>query len=1011
MQNMLTSNQTTTFKQTYKLETITSETVSLEPRYFKKEISLLGTYQFNITSSKSLEITIYNNEHRILYVTSSLQFSYAFEKTGKYIIGVRNKSNASASVSYNMEFYAENVYAGINNLLYNEALDYNIYRFTPTTTAKYSFTSANAISIQVMNNLTDIGNLNNNKLNAGTIYFVKIVSGQSNPVLNIGLTSYYTLQNNITQTGTYTSDEYVIFKFTVGISGKYKIEFLNAQVLLYDQNLEQVYVSSGNEFYAQENSEYYLKLVGAMGNNYNVKYYFNPSELKINNAQVIVADTYFKFTNSETQEFILKTFGVDSITAKIKYSTDLVNFIESNNLTGHATLNVEWSPGIYYIYVDMTGNGYVGVSIEYADPEQYYAEEFNLIESEIYNINFLRLETKNYSITTSEIDSGKTYEIRLLKNVFANFQLAVDGKLIRCDDLEDGTVSRFTFSLIHGDHVISLRYDTTSSTCNMDSVGLIIIKQVENLSFYLTETESGVLVRDGIRPGYEYDIQLVVNGNIVSEHFIVENITADTEIANLTDVDEYLLSVLPTMPFDMEVMFRVNYAFVNYYISLDSLYPYRIDSQVIKTDEEIAYSIHAYNFYTNQEISDLEIDCITLDVKIDEVLIASFESEQDEYSIDLSTLNYYDNANLYGKVKVNIDYIIELPTKVLPYIVTDTYENCSTTRKFIYLDLTDESLISDTFTSISFSSSVKVFNVKGNNNTFTFPGFLFNDDVTLNLYNIHLQGFRGNAPVQAEKSITINVLGDCSLFGSEGYFGTMTFEGSSGITVKNNLNINFLPIMSNSNINQTKLTVTAGRRAFYFATTALDGVTGTAGSTGTSSSKNGGNGGNGGNGRDGSDGVNGLIAIDCGVLKVAGIGAFVVTGGAGGDGGHGGDGGRGGNGGNGYNESAWFQAGGNGGNGGNGGYGGKGGNGGKGGAAIRCEAYETVATVATSLSGGAGGARGNGGAGGSGGAAGTKGNSGFLGGSATDGNPGISRTNVYAANGVKGADGAKIEYK
>lgn len=225
--------------------------------------------------------------------------------------------------------------------------------------------------------------------------------------------------------------------------------------------------------------------------------------------------------------------------------------------------------------------------------------------------------------------------------------------------------------------------------------------------------------------------------------------------------------------------------------------------------------------------------------------------------------------------------------------------------------------------------------MKGNNNIFIFPGFLFNDDVTLNLYNIKLQGFRGKAPVQAEKSITINVLGDCSLLGSEGYFGTMTFEGSSGITVKNNLKINFMPIMSNSNTNQTKLTVTAGRLAFHFATNAPTGVTGTAGSTGTSSSKNGGNGGNGG-------------------------------------------------------------------------YGGKGGNGGKGGAAIRSEAYETVATAATSLSGGAGGACGNGG---SGGVAGSKGNSGFLGGSATDGNPGISRTNIYAANGVKGDDGAKIEYK
>lgn len=242
------------------------------------------------------------------------------------------------------------------------------------------------------------------------------------------------------------------------------------------------------------------------------------------------------------------------------------------------------------------------------------------------------------------------------------------------------------------------------------------------------------------------------------------------------------------------------------------------------------------------------------------------------------------------------------------------------------------------------------------------------------------------------------------MLGCEGYFGTMTFEGTSGIIVKNNLNINFLPIKS-SGVNQTKLTVKAGCLAISFATNSPNGVAGTAGSAGKSSSKNGENGSNGGNGSDGRNGQKGIAGINCGILKVAGTGSFIVTGGAGGNGGNGGRGG------DGYNESKWFTSGGNGGNGGNGGYGGKGGNGGKGGAAIRCTSYEATATVNALLSGGDGGEAGTGGKGGARGTGGAKGSCGFWGGSTSDGNSGTDRTNTQAANGVSGTVGGKIEYK
>ena len=1035
LENLSDTVQTTSFVHSYKSGSVIGGDLYSEPRYFKMKIEILGTYRFELKSNSSLDITVYNNNHVTLYTTRSLQFLYTFERTGEYILGVKRVNGVSGneSVSYGMQFTAENIFFGKNILTYNEALTYNIYRFKPKTTTEYIFSSGSA-SVRVMKSLTGDGDLNGGILSAGTNYYVKVENAYSGFELNVGLAYCGVLKNGVIQNGTFGAEESVFYRFTTAnYAGKYTVELLNAQLAVFDRNLEYVHITGGNVFYGQETAEYYLKLVGVYENNYSVKCYFDPPELKINKGQAISSDTYFKFTNDTLQVFIIRTFGDNTASAKVKYSTDLENFTESDGSTNFATMNVTWDANIYYIYVEVGGKGYVGVSIAYADPEKYFEPDYKLPESEMYWTEILRLETRCYSVTVPEADSGKNYEVRLSCGELTTYQLAVDGKFIKCEFFERGLVERYTFSLTKGNHTISIQYDTNAPTgqytVTVDQPRLIFMKQIEDLDFYLTETESGVYTRDGIRPGYSYNIQLIANGKIVSEYFTVKDVDPYDDIS----VDGYVLKVRSEAEYDKEKIFLVNFAFVNYYISVDTVYPYLLVPKVEKNDNEILYKIEVLDYYTGEsiltsgqntlvkkeeiaKISDIlmKVDIGTTSISEQKITSLNRYNGLNAFVFDLSELNYYQDANINCVVTLKngtADRDVDLPTTVLPYRTSGSINNFDPSgKKILYFDLTTDPIDVSKYAMnpIVFPESVKVVNIKGNGDEDCFNGFKFSGDIVLNLYHVSLKGAWNGAPVRSDNNVTINALGQCSIDGGDGYFGTMQAQATPAIVVKDLT----LRVPKGSH-----LSITGGLPYLYNfnGSVGTTGSTGKNGADGTSDSKNGEDGKTGGAGGTGEMGRTGTTGVKCNILDISGVDGKNVTikGSVGCLGGTGGKGGTGGNGGDGKAVGWWGQASGNGADGGQGGVGGTGGKGGTGGTGIECKSIkdsqnrgiDNVVTISGGKGGqgGAGGKGGNGGKGGSGGAKPSVG--GHAGSDGHDGTVGNS-----GKTGESGSVGAAIKY-
>lgn len=1028
MQNPLSETQVSTLTYETKRSDVSCGTaVYSQEIYFLRKIDFSGTYKFEFSSETWLEIKIYDGDCGEIFKTNDLSFLYAFEKTGNYTIGVRcSRSASSAFVSYIANFYAEHVYFGTNSLSYNGVLEYNTYRFVPPVTARYSFGAENAVSVSVSSDIEGSDSLNGRRLLANSAYYVRVKSDRTNPTLNIRLTDCGTiLQNNVAETGTYSSDENIFYKFNTKFAGKYSLDYINAQVSVYDRNLERVNVYSGCSFDGQENADYYFKLVGATGNRYSIKAFFDPTELKINQAQVFVADAWFKFVNDESREFIIKTFGEDYISSEIGWTTDPYNREISSEQSGNDVLHVVGTENTYYIFIDISQSGYIAVSVEYADPSEYFTEEYKIREAEMYKIKFLMSETKNYSVEVAEIDDGKLFEIRLLKEIHVYYALAVDGKFVKGESLEEGTVTRFAFELSKGNHLISIRYDSSFGSDESKWVSLFYMYGVESFDLYLTETETGTYARDGIRPGYEYDVQLLINGNIVSDYFYVKVAFGDVSVSEKT------MSVDSAASKDEIALFRVNYAYVNYDVSVDILYPYRLLTEVEQTGDKILYKVRAFNYYTNEPVT--KASCSTLADYMNLIDVRSFkmtvsvdsqklrESELNAYTndpskynngtefvFDISDLNYYADATIRCQATVKMgrnDDVTDFSTVVLPYRTSGSVNDAGTMKQSIlFFDLAENPIDTQKYSAspIEFPVTAKVINLKGDGRNISFNGFKFSADVILNLYNVSFTGMWSGVPIRSDYNVTINALGSNEIGGCNGSFGTMSAMGTSAITVKN------LTLCVPA---ESFLRVYAGTPFMYNynGNVGTAGKNGADGADGTSDRTQGNNGEAGKNGGQGGTGSAGIAGVKCAVLDLSSVnGSLTIRGSVGCVGGKGGKGGNGGAGGNGCNTGKWWSTSGNGGNGGAGGKGGRGGTGGQGGAGVECVKTEGYNPDRCEIVGGSGGAGGQGGEGGTGGKAGNGGSKPTFGHAGVDGKAG--KDGAKGAVGKTGETGLAVKY-
>lgn len=1012
------TTDTISFQHSYKPISTISQTVGANRIFFKTYIDIVGNYGLNFISdsSSSLHIQIYDADLSLIEELTGNSLDNIFEHTGLYFIGIKLIGSGPVSVTFSKRLLMDSVFLGANNIQIYHSLEYNLYAFQPTATAKYTFT-ADTNSIYVVDEPSSLNDLQNTKLNAGTIYYVKIYLRSGYRNLEIKLKDYQTIGLNTPTSGKFNADEYVFYQLSTVMQGKYKIEAVNAQILLFTWGLSPIHINNGNEFTALSEGVYYLKLIGGNGNNYTIKYYFDPVELQVNHARVMMQDTFYQVKNNGQNKFIIKTFGVDSISTKIRYTTDLVNYTDSTNVSGHATLFVNCSKNVFYVFVDITGSGFVGVSVEYEDPIEYTQGGYQLRESEIYGINFLRKETKNFAFNIPTAALNCAFEIRLKKNLFTNFQMAVDGKLIKCDDLEEGSVARFIIETLPGNHVISLRYDCNEDIVNEDFVSLVAIRKVEELNLAFNEVKTGIAVRDGIRAGYDYSMSIVVNGELVKDHFIIDCISNESNIKGNIVITEDILHAYKNLPFHREVTFRVNYAFVNYYLTVSTEYPYHLSVGLIQNDNQLEYNIPIYDYYTREllhndtdgntlarfDIKNIEVSGKNDDWKVlDKTIYNSDPHYKGDISFDLLKLNYFKDVPIKCIITLTDDSTVIMSQLVIRYQTNTSIENFDpNNKKVLYIDVSGLDY-SDNYrmSSVTVPESVKVVCVKGNGNSYNFHGFEFLGDTTFNLYNVSITGQWSGAPAATEKDLTINVLGEVSLNGCVGYFGTMQAMGTPAVKAKNLT----LEVQFGAGLNLK------GGEPFNFdynGNRGTRGSNGTNGANGTSGSKNGENGKQGGTGATGVTGDIGICGVKCDYLYIVADGKLKIVGSQGCRGGYGGDGGTGGNGGDGYAVGGWGQTSGNGGNGGRGGMGGRGGTGGTGGAGVECKSITGMNSNCT-ITGGTGGNGGYGGNGGAGGTGGSGAKAPWFGHAGNDGSNGA--TGSKGSDGYKGSTGIAIKY-
>ena len=365
-------------------------------------------------------------------------------------------------------------------------------------------------------------------------------------------------------------------------------------------------------------------------------------------------------------------------------------------------------------------------------------------------------------------------------------------------------------------------------------------------------------------------------------------------------------------------------------------------------------------------------------------------------------MNYFKDVPIKCIITLTDDSTVIMSQLVIRYQTNTSIENFDpNNKKVLYIDVSGLDY-SDNYrmSSVTVPESVKVVCVKGNGNSYNFHGFEFLGDTTFNLYNVSITGQWSGAPAATEKDLTINVLGEVSLNGCVGYFGTMQAMGTPAVKAKNLT----LEVQFGAGLNLK------GGEPFNFdynGNRGTRGSNGTNGANGTSGSKNGENGKQGGTGATGVTGDIGICGVKCDYLYIVADGKLKIVGSQGCRGGYGGDGGTGGNGGDGYAVGGWGQTSGNGGNGGRGGMGGRGGTGGTGGAGVECKSITGMNSNCT-ITGGTGGNGGYGGNGGAGGTGGSGAKAPWFGHAGNDGSNGA--TGSKGSDGYKGSTGIAIKY-
>ena len=141
------------------------------------------------------------------------------------------------------------------------------------------------------------------------------------------------------------------------------------------------------------------------------------------------------------------------------------------------------------------------------------------------------------------------------------------------------------------------------------------------------------------------------NGKLIDNNFYINSVVGN-HVSGIT-FNQTLITIEKNIPLDANAYIQINYGFENFLFYYEFDYAYFFDIEVTQDNYKNEYKVIAYNPYSLEVVEESEVDLnyVDLEFKIDDKVIETRQDE--EFTVDLSEFNLYDDTIVEGKIYVN----------------------------------------------------------------------------------------------------------------------------------------------------------------------------------------------------------------------------------------------------------------------------------------------------------------------------------------------------------------------
>ena len=954
-----------------------------------------GKYLFDLTHGYQISAVVTSENANSSAVWSGAKaLSENANLTGgtKYFITVTTAGKGN--LNYFFGFNPQRVYLNENTVQRENSDVY--YSFVSPKTGTYVFSTKNGSAFEVIGGAEEV------RLEEGMRCYIKVLADSvaASDVLVI-LPKFGELKLN---TVAHLTADVGFYGFEAMQTGYYNFSatlYGGQTFSLYNKNMYLVTSSAAGSARAllTAGEIYYARLdKDGTPEAGSINVTFEPNAIFAQNEVRIKGLHWYKFTPQFTEDYNFYALGENLGDVIVNIYDVGLNLTQNLTLKNQTASTASFTAyNVFYIEIDPVGyDDDFMFAVKYKLSLSHFSSTgVRAAEGEIYTPQLAGGTSAVYEFVPQ---SSGVYELRVLKN-YANaltvkYMVSGVGVSYALNATESSSSDKkvYSISLVSGKtyyfEISSGIYDNLSVTIAYDYEDAVVSAIDGDGREINADFISGDLHIANVYPGERYTIGLKGKRNSTVQSIPY---AMDYEVVSYNGQPVYgsmngnVLKISENGIIDSIVIVRVRCAFNEYVALFKIKYPVAFEATVTDDENGLFYNVNA-DIYGGDIVEPYGVSEMTFRAvnKADGMILHSFTgSWQSVY--DYTTLNYYGDVIFQCALSISYNgynITVDLPELTYAYVSNATINDVNVNSKRLIINLQGVQTNQLKTIQINSTSPVSVINL-GSLNGAVVKNLYFriNKKVTINLYNVNLEGDANKEVLYVGEAAVLNVLGTNRLVGGSGgvpaaaaHFTALTLQtNSSGI-----------------------LTLYGGN-----GSDGLDGLSGSAGANGSDSNEacgQGGNGSNGVSGNKGDNGVAGASGIIMTSLTCQGKGSLNIYGGNGGKGGTGGAGGNGGKGGAGGG-AGFLNKSGTGGKGGAGGKGGNGGAGGRGGVPYTVISGISAGSVKISCYVGASGSSGNGGKGGAGGQGGLGGQNTFIG---SDGNGGAG------GNGGDGGDSGSV---